>query len=136
MCQAREGKGQNKMYNLSIPSMPINTIISHLRRKRPAPVIKQLDQYTIEFTVETDRYAKYFRVHYQDSHTEAERVSAWDRSAHYLFPRDRGQHYNIYFRQELVPMRGDLVEISGDRWFCTEEETVEEIKRLCRNWRK
>ena len=111
-------------------------VVAHINRKRIKPEIKWIDKYTFEFTVETDRYKKYFRIHYQDSSTEEENASVWNDSTRYLYPRNRRQRYNVYFFQDLVPMRGNLGEVEGDRWFETEEETVEEIKRLCRNWRK
>ena len=109
-------------------------IEKHVRSKRTHPKIKYLDDYTIEFTVETNFYDKYFRIHYQDSITESQNASKWNGRC--TFPRDRNQHYNVYFCQENVPMSGRFVTITGDRWFQTEEDVIDEIKRLCRNWQR
>ena len=109
-----------------------NKIIQHLLRKRTKPEITWMDKYTIEFTIEDKLYKKYFMLHYQDTFTEEdENSSVWN----YKHGRPLNKYYRLYYCQENVPQRGNLVTIEDEKWFQTEYEVIDEIKRLCKNWK-
>lgn len=112
--------------------MYFDKIKKYCKRKKEKPTVNHLDEYTIEFTVENNLYSKYFRIHYQEDGTKG--TSDWDIVSD--FPvRKKCQHYLVYFYQDNYPYKGSLIDITGQRWFYNETDALDEVRRLCKNWK-
>ena len=114
-----------------------NEIKKHLARKRNVKVeITEDKPEMLQFTVTGDRYEKLLTVFYRDGNSED------DESFQALIePRPMWHHYYVFLSQEMVPFcdrwgNQEFGTVEGGQWCLDEEDALDEIKRLCRNWRK
>ena len=107
-----------------------STILEHLSRKRDKVIIEENTDNFLQFTVKNKYFEKFFTVFYIDSETPKDFVPNLQRE------RPMYKYYYLDFEQENYPQDGNLVTITGWKWFHNEDEVISEIKRLCRNWRR
>lgn len=107
-------------------------ILTHLKRKKKdkVTILKQKDNF-LEFDVTNGYFDKDFQIFYFDAFTKKTKEN---RSL--VEQRQRGKHYYLVFWQENYIERGHFIDLSECEWFGTEDEVINEIKRLCRSWRR